>query len=631
VRAIAALAAAAALAIAASCAHDADAAPVRALHFTSTYTSYPDPSGANGTIALVLPPSEGTIYVGSLTYASGSPIQAVVLHELHGPPAGQPTWRVPGQDALAASRLGEPAASASLGFAGAAVLLHSAAPEPFVATASVDAFARGQPAEIRAETIEVAERAPEVRLVRAEVPVELPLHEGILDGGRVLYAVTESSDAGLAERISESQGRPVTHAPPLAALLEEAESGGHEPPRVYVFRNGVKGAGLEGYQHEVFEAGPGDRGYSPASELVYAEWRRNLTPEVLASAEEVGQAVADRRVALEEPGIVLNLPAVSWPGGEVPLRPAVADAQDGAPTETGGADEAGDAPGGGADPEDGDAGEGGGDAEETGEGAGGAMEGGDGNPGEKADGGDEDTPEGNGGASDVGAEGGGDGGSGEEGANGAENGGDDGNGGGADTREESGDGGAESPNAGDPAGGKEGAGSPDAQGEATDVDVPEAHQVSEVNVEEMTATFIARRAWGPDGQTVYHIMAGAAPPGPARVTGTADARGMQNYTATDAVADLHYFRGGLAGDGALGSQPSVAAAVPGDEGYSPLWRVHVVEWADAGAAAVIETLGDIGHLADAGEVTVSAARPLNLDLVVNAPIVDPFWDAEEEG
>lgn len=607
-----ALALAATVALACVAAHDADAATVRKLHFTSTYTSYADPSGAEAMVAMVLPPSEGTIYVGSLTYASSSPAQVVVLHELHGPPGGQPSWGVPGQDAYAASRLGANATSGSLSFAGTAVLLRGDG--PFVATASVDAFARGQPAEIRTETIEVVESRPGVRLARAEVPVKLPLHEGILDGGRVLYAITESSDAALAASLSESQGRPVTHAPPLAALLEEAESGGHEPPRVYAFRNGVKGAGLEGYQHEVFEAGPGDRAYSPASELVYAEWRRNLNPEVLASADEVEEAVADRRVSLEETGIVLNLPPVSWPDGKIPLA---------------GQARAGDGAGEGGDPADTGAGENG-DGDPP-EGAG------DGESGNTADTGAEgnDVAEG-GGTEDPGESGGGAGNGDDSAADGAgENGAGEANGS-ADPREGNGsDSDAESPVSGDPGGeGGQAAdpGAPDEGGEkGIDIAVPEAYQVSEVNAEEMTATFIARRAWGPDGQTVYHIMAGAAPPGPARVTGTADARGMQNYTATDAVADLHYFRGGLAGDGALGSQPSVAGAVPGDEGYSPLWRVHVVEWADDAEAAVVETRADIDHLVGTGEVTVSAARPLNLDLVVNAPIVDPFWEPDENG
>ncbi|MDD9843651.1 MAG: hypothetical protein OXU85_07175 [Thaumarchaeota archaeon] len=609
-RAAAAIALAAALAIACAAAHDADAAPVRKLHFTSTYTSYPDPSGANATVAMVLPPSEGTIYVGSLTYAASSPAQVVVLHELHGPPGSLPSWGVPGQDAYAASRLGANATAGSFGFAGTAVLLRGAG--PFVATASVDTFARGQPAEIRTETIEVAAHTPEVRLVRAEVPVTLPLHEGILGGERVLYAITESSDAELAARLSGEQGRPVTHAAPLAALLEEADgSGGHEPPRVYAFRNGVKGGGLEGYQHEVFEAGPGDRAYSPASELVYAEWRRNLTPEVLASAEEVGQAVTDGRVSLEEPGIVLNLPPVSWPGGEIPVGRAGAaggadkgDGKEGGDGADGGSGDGGDS----ADPGDDATGSGG---EETGNekdnGAGGAQDNGDSGDGEmdpsgeKADDGEKD--------------------SGDTDPSGGE--------------KESGDGSEQ-----DASGERDdGATDPKTQGEGdaregdaeTDVVVPEAYQASEVNVEEMTATFVARRAWGPDGQTIYHLMAGAAPSGPARVTGTADAPGMQNYTATAAVADLHYFRGGLAGDGALGSQPSVASAVPGDEGYTPLWRVHVVEWADADAAAVVETRDDIDHLDADGAVTVSAARPLGLDLVVNAPIVDPFWEPEEDG
>ena len=451
-----------------------------------------------------------------------------------------------------------------------------------------------------------------------------------MTGGRVLYAITESSDAELAARLSGDQGWPVTHAPPLAALLEEADgSGGHEPPRVYAFRNGVKGSGLEGYQHEVFEAGPGDRAYSPASELVYAEWRRNLTPEVLASAEEVGQAVTDGRVSLEEPGIVLNLPPVSWPGGEIPVgRPGSVGGGDKGDGKDG--DGATDSADGGDDADDGDGGDGG-----------------SGDEGDAADPGDDATdPSGE----ETGNEGK------DNGAGGAQDNGDSGDGdadpSGAkadDGEKDSGDGEMD-PSSGEKDGGDgseqdaggeqdDGAADPETQGEEgaregdteTDVVVPEAYQASEVNVEEMTATFVARRAWGPDGQTIYHIMAGAAPSGPARVTGTANASGMQNYTATAAVADLHYFRGGLAGDGALGSQPSVASAVPGDEGYTPLGRVHVVEWAASESAAVVETRDDIDHLDSDGAVMVSVARPLGLDLVVNAPIVDPFWEPEEDG
>ncbi len=569
-----------ALALAGAMAAEADALAARKLHFTSTYTSYALDVRAQGDemVAMVLPPSAGTVYVGSITYTASSPLRIVVLHALDGPAAGQPAWEIPGQDTYAASYLGANATSGSFAFVGTAVLLHSAEPDAFVATASVDAFARGAPAEIRVERIEVIEAEQPVELVRAEVPVTLPLHEGILDDERVLYTITDSSDEDLADELTGKQEWPVSFAPPLAALLEPTEGAGtHEPNRIHVFRNGVKGEGLEGYQVEVFGVAPGDGAYTPASSLVYVEWKRNLNPEILVSIEEIEQAVTDSRISLEEAGIVLNVPQVSWPGGALPLEapgePDSADAEmaldDGGDAQ----DEDAESPG----------------AEESGEEAS-EDDAGEGDAGAK-----EDAEM----AEDEGDVAAGDG-----------DAGDDANGAGEAVDEE--DSGAN--------------GEPDAK--ALDIDVPEAYQASEVNVEEMTATFIARRAWGPDGQTIYHIMAGATPSGPARVTGTADSHGMQNYTATPAVADLYYFRGGLKGDGALGSQPSVAGVAPGTDEYTPLWRVHVVEWADENDAAIVETRDDIDHLVAEEAITVSAARPLGHDLVVNAPVIDPFWSKE---
>ncbi len=574
----------AALALAGAMAAEADALAARKLHFTSTYTSYALDVRAQGDemVAMVLPPSAGTVYVGSITYTASSPLRIVVLHALDGPAAGQPAWEIPGQDTYAASYLGANATSGSFTFVGTSVILHSAEPDAFVATASVDAFARGAPAEIRVERIEVIEAEQPIELVRAEVPVTLPLHGGILDDERVLYTITDSSDEDLADELTEKQEWPVSFAPPLAALLEPTEGAGtHEPNRIHVFRNGVKGEGLEGYQVEVFGVAPGDAAYTPASSLVYVEWKRNLNPEILVSIEEIEQAVTDSRISLEEAGIVLNVPQVSWPGGALPLEapgePDGADAEtaqdDGGDAETG-QDEGGDA-------QDGDAassgaGESGEEASEDDAGEAGAKE-------------DVEMAEEDAGDADMS---------------------DDANGAGEAVADE--DSGAN--------------GEPDAK--ALDIDVPEAYQASEVNVEEMTATFIARRAWGPDGQTVYHIMAGATPSGPARVTGTADSHGMQNYTATPAVADLYYFRGGLKGDGALGSQPSVAGVAPGTDEYTPLWRVHVVEWTDENDAAIVETRDDIDHLVADEAITVSAARPLGHDLVVNAPVIDPFWSKE---
>ena len=570
-RAAAALAAVLALAVlAASAVPEADAAPVRKIHFTSTVHSYENPADGHddSRIAMLLPPNKGTIYVGSLTYAASAPVNVAVLHELGElDPSGQHAWEIPGQDAYAASYLGANSTSGSLSFAGAAVAIHSSNPEEFVVTASVDAFARGKPAEIAIQKIDIVREPPELSLVRSEIPVVLPLHEGIFDDGRVLYTVTDSSDEDLAEEITRKQDWAVEHAPPLEKLLDGSseDTGAHEPSTVYIFRNGVKGEGLKNYQLEVFSGAPGEPKYTAASLVVYAEWKSNLHPRVLVSAEEVEEARRDGLVSLEKTRIVLNMPQVYWPDGRLPTsapEPGAAEAEDAAGD---GADDSENGMTGSEDAKDES-------AEEPVQ--------------------DPDAPE-----SEAGSE--------------------DENGGAGNGESEEAGNGDPTEAADDPAEAEPG---PEADEE---IFVPETYQVESVDEEKMTATFLARRAWGPEGQTVYHIAVGAAPAGPARVMGAADSPGLQNATSSMISGDLYYFKGGILGDGALGFQPSVASEVPGTEGYSPLWEVHIVEHL-GNSTAVVETVGDVEHLRDAEEVMVSPARPLGQSLVVNSPIVNPF-------
>ena len=46
-------------------------------------------------------------------------------------------------------------------------------------------------------------------------------------------------------------------------------------------------------------------------------------------------------------------------------------------------------------------------------------------------------------------------------------------------------------------------------------------QITEINEEEMTVTFVAHRGWGPDGKTIYYIVTDATPSGPAETMGVA--------------------------------------------------------------------------------------------------------------
>ena len=46
----------------------------------------------------------------------------------------------------------------------------------------------------------------------------------------------------------------------------------------------------------------------------------------------------------------------------------------------------------------------------------------------------------------------------------------------------------------------------------------------------------------------------------------------------DSLANIYEFKNGVKGTGPEGFQPNVADSQPGDPGYSPVWRINLVEW-----------------------------------------------------
>ena len=76
-----------------------DAGSTKKVHFTQTITSSQDPGQGheNHQLALILSPNEGTLYDGSMTFTSSTPVQIVVLHEINSQEAkDQPIWTVDG-------------------------------------------------------------------------------------------------------------------------------------------------------------------------------------------------------------------------------------------------------------------------------------------------------------------------------------------------------------------------------------------------------------------------------------------------------------------------------------------------------------------------------------------------------
>ena len=149
-------------------------------------------------------------------------------------------------------------------------------------------------------------------------------------------------------------------------------------------------------------------------------------------------------------------------------------------------------------------------------------------------------------------------------------------------------------------------------------------QITEINEEDLTVTFIAHRGWGPDGRTIYYIVTDATPSGPAEMMGVTYSPLNAELIANSAAVDLFQFQNGIKGSGPMGFQPGIASAGLGDETYSPIWRIYNVEWNNPQDAKILETRYDIDSSSEEDLLTVSIARPMNSDHLVNCPFIDPF-------
>lgn len=451
-------------------------------HFTQTVVSSPSPGiGHEGhQLAMILSPNKGTIYDGSMTYTASADVSIVVLHEMDAEDAqGQPTWTVDGETVYGWTLFNPGVKAGSFEYTGAALAFHTGGDE-FVVTASVDGWIRGEPTEISLENPTRPEPEPYVKLARSSVPATMPLHAGLYDGERLLYVLTDASDAEWAEDMSERQEWRVEVAPPLADAPAETLN------TMYVFTNGIGGDGLYGYQDEVFAYTPDQEEYNALSKMVEVTWRPGQTQAPLEYASDVQDAIEAGRVTMKDDGVVVNAPQIVWPGGQMQVR---------------------------------------------------------------------DSPE------------------------------------------------------------------------ITDDMEYGGGQITEIDETEMTVTFVAHRGWGPDGSTIYYIVTDAVPSDPAEMMGVLNAPAVASLIDSPAAVDLFQFANGLKSTGPLGYQPGIAAAAPGDEGYSPMWRIFLVEWNDAADAVLLETRADIDYYRGEEMLTTNIARPMNSDHIVNCPFVDPFQQA----
>ncbi len=145
-----------------------------------------------------------------------------------------------------------------------------------------------------------------------DVP-RVPPVTGSAEGEEVHFIHPEVSDPKVAKTLTGMMGSPVLVVPSLAEAPEEALT------NVYVFNNGVapEGArGAMGFQADVFDNPPGTEGYSPLRSLNLVTWKDEGAARLLGSADEVKQAQQKGEITIERTGVVVNMPFLTWPGGQ---------------------------------------------------------------------------------------------------------------------------------------------------------------------------------------------------------------------------------------------------------------------------------------------------------------------------
>ncbi len=140
-------------------------------------------------------------------------------------------------------------------------------------------------------------------------PAGVPPVKAYTEGKEIKFIHTEVSDPKVSELLTKMMGSPVLVVPSLAQAPELLLA------PVYVFKNGVKGGGPFRFQPDVFDRPPGADGYSPLRAVHLVTWKNERAARELRSAAEVKAAEAKGEVAIERPGVVVNMPFLTWPGG----------------------------------------------------------------------------------------------------------------------------------------------------------------------------------------------------------------------------------------------------------------------------------------------------------------------------
>ena len=140
-------------------------------------------------------------------------------------------------------------------------------------------------------------------------PTGVPPVKGYVEGKEIYFIHTEASDPKVAELLADMMGSPVLVVPSLAKISDAMVA------NVYVFTNGVFGEGPFKFQADIFDNAPDTGGYTPLRAINLVKWKNEGSARKLTSAAEVNTAINNGEITIDRPGVVVNMPLLTWPGG----------------------------------------------------------------------------------------------------------------------------------------------------------------------------------------------------------------------------------------------------------------------------------------------------------------------------
>ena len=144
-----------------------------------------------------------------------------------------------------------------------------------------------------------------------DAPITMPLIDGYYNGEKVYFIHTEVSDKDISEMLTMMVNFPTLYVSELKNISPDDLS------IVYIFTNGIPGSGPYGggpffFQIDIFDAVPGQKGYSQFRSPHLVTWNENSSPRLLTSVEELLEAEANGEVTIEKTDLVVNAPMMVW-------------------------------------------------------------------------------------------------------------------------------------------------------------------------------------------------------------------------------------------------------------------------------------------------------------------------------